>query len=220
MHHWDRNTTGRLERVSAPLEQASEVNLNTNQMDHPPEEQQSQQGVQRNPNAYKTMRDHIHPPRVSAPSCIVPPTEDANVRPYLVPLFPTFHGMENENSYTHIREFEEVCMTFKEGETDMELLKLKAFPLTLKDKAKIWLNSLRPRTIRNWGDMQAEFLKKFFSTHKTNNLKMEIYTFTALENEKFYQCWERYLETINACPHHGFDTGCWLTISIMECPLL
>ena len=92
---------------------------------------------------------------MSAPSCIVPPMEDVNVRPYLVPLLPTLHGMENENPYTHIREFEEVCMTFKEGITDMELLKLKAFHLTLKDKDKIWLNSLRPRTIRNWGDMQA-----------------------------------------------------------------
>ena len=57
--------------------------------------------------------------------------------------------MENENPYTHIRDFEEVCTTFKEGMMDMDLLKLKAFPLTLKDKAKIWLNSLRPRTIRN-----------------------------------------------------------------------
>ena len=59
-----------------------------------------------------------------------------------MPLLPTFHGMENENPYTHIRDFEEVCTTFKEGATDMGLLKLKAFPLTLKDKAKIWLNSL------------------------------------------------------------------------------
>ena len=67
-------------------------------------------------------------------------------------------------------------MTFKEGVIDMELLKLKAFPLTLKDKDKIWLNFLRPRTIRNWEDMQAEFLKKFFSTHKTNSIKREIYT--------------------------------------------
>ena len=59
------------------------------------------------------------------------------MRPYPVPLLPTFHGMKNENSYTHIRDFEEVCTTFKEGAIDMELLKLKAFPLTLKDKAKI-----------------------------------------------------------------------------------
>ena len=124
------------------------MSINTEQMEPPPEEQQSQQGVQRDHNAYISM---IHPPRVSAPSCIIPPAEDVTMRPYLVPLLPTFHGMENENPYTHIRDFEEVCTTFKEGATDMELLKLEAFPLTLKDKAKIWLNSLRPRTIRNLG---------------------------------------------------------------------
>ena len=93
----------------------------------------------------------------------------------------------------------------------MELLKLKAFPLTLKDKAKIWLNSLRPRTIRNWAELQAKFLKKFFSAHKTNNLKRQIYTFAAQDNEKFYQCWERYMETLSACPHHGFDT--WMLVN-------
>ena len=149
MHHWDRNVPGRLERVSAPLQQCCEVSLQIGQMENPLEEQQSQQGVQRNPNDYRSMRDHIHPPRVCAPSCIIPHTEDVRVTPYLVPLLPTFHGMENENPYTHIRDFEEVCTTFKEGAIDMELLKLKAFPLTLKDKAKIWLNYLRPRTIRN-----------------------------------------------------------------------
>ena len=131
--------------------------------------------------------------------------------PYLVPLLPTFYGMENENPYMHIRDFEEVCTTFKEGAFDMDLLKLKAFLLTLKDKAKIWLNSLRLRTIRNWAELQAEFLKKFFNAHKTNNLKRKIYTFAAHDSERFYQCWERYLETISACPHHGFDT--WMLVN-------
>ena len=185
---WDRNTAGRLERLSASIEEGCEVSLHTNQMETLPEEQHSQQGVHREPNAYRSMRDHIHPPRVSAPSCIIPPEEDVAVRPYLVPLLPTFHGMENENPYTHIQDFEEVCITFKEGAFDMDFLKLKAFPLTLKDKAKIWLNSLRPRTIRSWTELQAEFLKKFFSTHKTNNLKRKIYTFAAHDSERFYQC--------------------------------
>ena len=126
-------------------------------------------------------------------------------------LLPTFHGMESENPYSHIREFEEVCNTFKEDISNVDLMRLKFFPLTLKDKAKIWFNSLRPRTIKDWGDMLAEFLKKFFRTHKTNNLKRQIYTFAAQENEKFYQCWKRYLETINACPHHGFDT--WMLVN-------
>ena len=211
MQQWDRDTSGRLNRISTQLDLASEVSVQTDTMDPIPEEQQSQPGTPMNPNAYRTMRDHIHPPRVTAPSCIIPPADDVAVRPYLVPLLPTYHGMENENPYTHLRDFEEVCTTFKEGMMDMDLLKLKAFPLTLKDKAKIWLNSLRPRTIRNWAELQAKFLKKFFSAHKTNNLKRQIYTFAAHEGEKFYQCWERFLETISACPHHGFDT--WMLVN-------
>ena len=211
MQQWDRDTSGRLNRISTQLDPASEVSVPTDTMDPLPEEQQSQPATLMNPNAYRTMRDHIHPPRVSAPSCIIPPTEDVAVRPYLVPLLPTYHGMENENPYTHLRDFEEVCTTFKEGMMEMDLLKLKTFPLTLKDKAKIWLNSLRPRTIRNWAELQAEFLKKFFNAHKTNNLKRQIYTFAAHDGERFYQCWERFMETISACPHHGFDT--WMLVN-------
>ncbi|RVW17921.1 Retrovirus-related Pol polyprotein from transposon 412 [Vitis vinifera] len=177
----------------------------------------SQHGQEDNFNAYRSMRDHMHPPRMSAPSCIVPPTEQLVIRPHIVPLLPTFHGMESENPYSHIKEFEEVCNTFQEGGASIDLMRLKLFPFTLKDKAKIWLNSLRllnslrPRSIRTWTDLQAEFLKKFFPTHRTNGLKRQISNFSAKENEKFYECWERYMEAINACPHHGFDT--WLLVS-------
>ncbi|RVW88442.1 hypothetical protein CK203_043889 [Vitis vinifera] len=138
------------------------------------------------PNLYRSMRDRMHPPRMSAPSCIIPPTKQLIIRPHIVPLLPTFHGMESENPYAHIKEFED-------------------------DKAKIWLNSLRPRSIRTWTELQADFLKKFFPTHRTNGLKRQISNFSARENEKFYECWERYMEAINACPHHGFDT--WLLVS-------
>ncbi|RVW91378.1 Retrovirus-related Pol polyprotein from transposon 17.6 [Vitis vinifera] len=98
-------------------------------MEATPEDQHSHHGHQDNPNAFKSMRDHMHPPRMSAPSCIVPPTEQLVIRPHIVPLLPTFHGMESENPYAHIKEFED----------------------------------------------------------------------------------ERYMEAINACPHHGFDK--WLLVS-------
>ncbi|RVW66378.1 hypothetical protein CK203_066001 [Vitis vinifera] len=148
-----------------------------------------------------------------------PPLEDQNSQQgqgvgykasYCAPP-PNFHGMESENPYAHIKEFEEVCNTFREGGASIDLMRLKLFPFTLKDKAKIWLNSLRPRSIRNWVDLQAEFLKKYFPTHRTNGLKRQISNFSAKENEKFHECWERYMEAINACPHHGFDT--WLLVS-------
>ena len=220
MHHPDRNTAGRLERISAPLEQGCEVSLNSDQMELPPEEQQSQQGIQRNPNAYRSMRDHIHPPRVSAPSCIVPPLEDMIVRPYIVPLLPTFHGMESENPYSHIREFEEVCNTFKEDASYMDLMRLKFFPLTLKDKAKIWLNSLRMRTIWNWTEMLAEFLKKIFSTHRTNSLKRQIYTLQPMKMRNFASAgkgtWKPSMLVLTMALTHG----CSSIIFMRECPLL
>ena len=97
MRHWDRDISGRLQRVSAPIEQSCEVSVHSEQIDPLPKEQKSQQAAPMNPTAYRSMRDHIHPPRVSAPSCIIPLAEDVAVRPYLVPLLPTFHGMENEN---------------------------------------------------------------------------------------------------------------------------
>ena len=83
----------------------------------------------------------------------MPSTDQMVVRPYLVPLLPTFHVMESENPYSHMREFEEVCNSFKEETITVDLMRLKLFPFTLKDKAKFWLNSLRPRSIRNWTKM-------------------------------------------------------------------
>ena len=104
MQHWDRGISGRLQRVSTPVEQGCEVSVHSDQIDPLPEERQSQQGTPLNPTAYRSMRDHINPPRVSALSCIIPLAEEVAVRPYLVPMLPTFHGMENENPYLHIRE--------------------------------------------------------------------------------------------------------------------
>ena len=60
MHHWDRNIAGILERSRAPLEQSCEVGIQGGQMEPPPKEQQSQHGAHRNPNAYRSMRDHIY----------------------------------------------------------------------------------------------------------------------------------------------------------------
>ncbi|KAL6312975.1 hypothetical protein AAG906_006855 [Vitis piasezkii] len=39
----------------------------------------------------------MHPPHMSAPSCIVPPTERLVIRSHIVLPLPTFHGMESEN---------------------------------------------------------------------------------------------------------------------------
>ena len=42
MQHWDRGISGRLQRVSTPIEHGCEVNVHSDQMDPLPQEQQSQ----------------------------------------------------------------------------------------------------------------------------------------------------------------------------------
>ncbi|RVW30825.1 hypothetical protein CK203_106528 [Vitis vinifera] len=105
-------------------------------------------------------------------------------------ILPTFHGMESENLFSYIKEFEEVCNTFQEGGASIDLVRLKLFPFALKDKAKIWLNYLRPRSIRTWTDYKPSFLRS---------------------SSLLIRPMERYMEAINACPHHDFDT--WLLVS-------
>ena len=156
-------------KIETPHKTKLELALNI--METTPEDQHSHHGHQDNPNAFRSMRDRMNPPRMNAPSCIVPRAEQLVIRQHIVPLLPTFHGMESENPYAHIKEFEDVCNTFSKGGASIDLMRLKLFPFTLKGKAKIWLNSLRPRSIRTWTDLQAEFLNKFFPTHRTNGLK-------------------------------------------------
>ena len=107
-----------------------ELELSLNIMEATPEDQHSHHGHQDNPNKFRSMRDRMHPPCMSAPSCIVPPIEQLVIRPYLVPFLPTFHGMESENPYAHIKEFEDVCNTFQEGGASIDLMRLKLFPFT------------------------------------------------------------------------------------------
>ena len=137
MPNWIRDSGGRLVKRETPYNKELELSLNI--METTPKDQHSHHGHQDNPNEFKSMSDRMYPPRMSAPSCIVPPTEQLVIRPHIVPLLPTFHGMESENPYAHIKEFEDVCNTFRERGASIDLMRLKLFPFTLKDKAKIGL---------------------------------------------------------------------------------
>ena len=160
----------------------------------------------------RTMRDYLQPPRNSTPSCFILPLNANNfqLKPGMITLLPNFHGLESESPYLHLKDFDEVCATFNDRPCPNEIDKLKLFPFSLKDKAKIWFNNLRPRSIGTWQEMQAEFLKKFFPTQKTSAFKRQIQNFSQNSNEPFFQCWERFKDLLSSCPHHGFEN--WRTL--------
>ncbi|KAL5578388.1 hypothetical protein UlMin_020087 [Ulmus minor] len=88
------------------------------------------------------------------------------------------------------------------GVTD-DILKLKLFPYSLRDRARAWLNSLPFDSITTWNDLAEKFLMKYFPPTKNAKLRNDITSFQQLEGESLYETWERYKELLRRCPHHG-----------------
>ena len=186
MRRWSRTNSGRLIRKSpSPSLNMADIGAE-NFSEH--ENDQALQNLHEQP---RTLRDFMHPTRTGSPSCIVFPPDASrfNFKLGIIQLVPTFHGFESENPYLHLREFEEVCNTCTDQNCSMNIIRLKFFPFSLKNKAKTWLQNLRSGSIRTWDKMQAQVFKIFFPPHRTNSFKRQITTFTQKPGETLYQCW-------------------------------
>jgi len=99
MRVWSRTLSGRLCRVSSSFSENMAE-----------EDNQSLYNENNENNRVRTLRDHMNPIRTSAPLCIVfsPDASHFNFKPDIIQLLPSFHGLDLENLYLHLREFEEV----------------------------------------------------------------------------------------------------------------
>uniref|UniRef100_A0A2N9IAL6 Retrotransposon gag domain-containing protein n=1 Tax=Fagus sylvatica TaxID=28930 RepID=A0A2N9IAL6_FAGSY len=59
--------------------------------------------------------------------------------------------------------------------------------------------------------MTQEFYKKFFLPHKVQQVKKNISSFVQRNDETLFMTWERFKDTYNFCPTHGYDT--WRLVS-------
>lgn len=84
------------------------------------------------------------------------------------------------------------------------------FSFSLKDRAKMWLNSLALGKITTWEELAKNVLAKYFPREKTTNLINDITTFTQWDNEFLYESWVHFKDTLNKYPHH--DLYIWLQI--------
>uniref|UniRef100_A0A2N9HGA3 Integrase catalytic domain-containing protein n=1 Tax=Fagus sylvatica TaxID=28930 RepID=A0A2N9HGA3_FAGSY len=134
-----------------------------------------------------------------------PNAPHVEIKQGLMAILPDFRGLENENPYVHVRAFEEVIGSFY-AQNVIETAKLRFFPFSLKDKAKGWLYTVKPRSIGSWGEMTQEFYKKFFPPHKVQQVKRKISSFVQGHDETLFMAWERFKDTYNFCPTHGYDT--------------
>ena len=84
-----------------------------------------------------------------------------------------------------------------------DAIRLRLFPFSLRDKAKIWLHSHARNTFTTWDDLSRAFLKKYFLPSKTVKFRMDI---TSLVNwmVSHYMKHGRFRNLFRKCPHHGF----------------
>ena len=63
-----------------------------------------------------SLRDLFAPVATSSPSCIVLPPTNAthfDLKPHVIQLLPSFHGLDHENPYGHVKKFKDIGATFK-----------------------------------------------------------------------------------------------------------
>ena len=89
--------------------------------------------------ASRTLWEQRNPPMESTPSCTMLFEETYVVRSQVLAQLPTYHRMESENPYTHIRDFQVLCRTTKEGTASNGTVWFTLFPFILKDNAKTGL---------------------------------------------------------------------------------
>ncbi|CAL8136909.1 unnamed protein product [Prunus armeniaca] len=154
----------------------------------------------------ETMGDLDIPTILMSPSSIVLPTAARNyeLKNIHFNMMPSFHGLSSKDPLAHIRDiFNMVSNMALTEEVTEEHLMMKVFPYKLKDKVKMWLNSLRPGLLTSWTEVQNKFLEKFFSTQKTDALRDKIMQFSQQADESFSEAWERFNNFLIQCPHHG-----------------
>ena len=77
----------------------------------------------------------IAPPATSVESC------DINAALLNLVMKDQFSGTPNEDVASHINTFMELCDMQKKKDVDNEVVKMKLFPFSLHDSAKIWFTS-------------------------------------------------------------------------------
>lgn len=188
------------------------------QMGDVPNEQRQLPPPQQPVEARKTIRE-LSTSLIAGgiPSCIRYPqpapgkTGTFELRTGFLHKLPTFHGLPNEDPNLHLQEFQFICSSMTPENADEDIMKMKAFPFSLTDKAKTWLYRLPNGYITSWDVMHKTFLEKYFPTSKIIALRKQITGIEQRWDEPYPEYFERFQSLLTQCPQHGLSEESLLT---------
>ncbi|KAK4731246.1 hypothetical protein R3W88_024234 [Solanum pinnatisectum] len=128
----------------------------------------------------------------------------------LIHLRGLFGGLENEDSYEHIRSFVEVCTPLSFKNLSQESTRLRLFPLSLTGGATKLLVELPNNFIKSWKELVMDFHKRFFPPSRIMKLRDDIQNFKQKEGEPIHESWTRFTRFLRQCPTHGLASEFFL----------
>ncbi|CAN6554944.1 unnamed protein product [Malus baccata var. baccata] len=146
--------------------------------------------------------DNATPLCIQYPRAAQGKPDEFELKSSLLHHIPKYHGLSMEDPNKHLKEFEVVCSSMTPVNVDGNILKMKAFPFSLMDKAKDWLYELAPGTVTSWESMKRAFLEKFFPTSRIILLRKKISGIEQEEGESFPTYYERFKSLVASCPQH------------------
>jgi len=152
-----------------------------------------------------------------APLCITYPEPaegkeaDFELKSGFLHHLPKFHGLNSEDPNKHLKEFQFVCGSMCPKNGDINILKMKAFPFSLEDRAKTWLFDLPAGHVNTWDRLKSEFLTKYFPASRITILRKQITGIQQAGDETFCSYYERFKSLVASCPSHGMKEESLLT---------
>ncbi|GJV50962.1 reverse transcriptase domain-containing protein [Tanacetum coccineum] len=89
----------------------------------------------------------------------------------------SFHGFENDDPHSHIRQFIKITQIVKLNQVPHDIIKLILFSFSLEGAARTWLEKEPPNSIITWNDLVSKFVNRFFPPSRTTDLRNEITRF-------------------------------------------
>jgi hypothetical protein len=88
-----------------------------------------------------------------------------------------FFGASSDDAAAHLNSFVELCEIQKYKYVDVNIIKLKLFPFSLRGRAKDWLLSLPRNSIDSWDKCKDAFIIKYYPPAKIIALRSDIMKF-------------------------------------------